>query len=192
MNGSHEFWTDKLSDWLDGDLPEREAEAVGEHLAACNACRKVESELAEVRRQARALSHSGPGRDLWPAIKADLGRDPLADDVIDLTRHLDAEAPAVQSAAAPREGIFLGFPQLVAAALVLVFGGWAMGAITADSTSGRATAASVVAESPSSWHLRRLGRPRFRPGSACLKARSAAGVMRFRPTYLRSLIGIWR
>lgn len=40
----------KLSLYLDGMLPQKEAQLVGEHLNSCESCRKEEKELSEIRR----------------------------------------------------------------------------------------------------------------------------------------------
>ncbi len=82
----HDFWTDRLSDHLDGELPDEERRAVEEHLAGCTDCRQVAHELAEVKRRARALGGVTPPRDLWPDIRARLDGDT---DVVDLTLRLD-------------------------------------------------------------------------------------------------------
>lgn len=158
MNGPHEFWTDKLSDWLEGELPDRGAAAVQEHLDACEACARVAEELAEVRRQAHALTVSVPAVDLWPAIQADLGRDPLADEVIDLTRHMDGYPERAPEARLVKPGIFLGIPQLVAAALVLLLGGWAFGAMM-PGAAARATTSDPIATLPFVQASQALGTP---------------------------------
>ena len=52
----HEEWTDRLSDFLDGELPADEQRAVEAHLRGCAACAAVLEDLKRV--VARA-----PGRD---------------------------------------------------------------------------------------------------------------------------------
>ncbi len=64
----HAFWTDRLSESLDGTLPLEQARALDEHLAGCASCRGVRDELAEVRRRARALGSTPPRTDLWARI----------------------------------------------------------------------------------------------------------------------------
>ena len=140
---NHDFWTDRLSDYLDGGLPERESAAVREHLAGCAACREVEVDLRELRGRARALGESTPERDLWPGIAARLGEDPLADEVIDLTRHL--ESPAHRRGTSSAKGVRVGVPQLIAAGLALLFGGWGLGAVfTPDAVGSGGIAAEPV------------------------------------------------
>lgn len=124
MNETHDFWIGRLSEHLDGDLPPKEARAVEEHLADCAGCRRVREELAEVRRRARALPGAEPERDLWPGILDRLGEDPSAEKVIPLRAGYRApEAPD------PRGGrrFVLSLPQVAAAAVVLLAGGWMAG-----------------------------------------------------------------
>lgn len=187
MNGSHEFWTDRLSDWLDGELPEREAEALQEHLEVCEGCRRVEAELAEVRRQARALGGVEPASDLWPAIAAELGRDPLADDVIDLTRHMEGQ-PSGPMHDRTRTGVFLGVPQLIAAALVLLLGGWAFGAMGSGGVSeGRATLSDPVAGSPFLRASQALGSPEISERLSDLESQVASRREELPPQVLEVL-----
>jgi len=122
MRGEHDFWMDRLSALLDGDLPPREAEALEEHLAGCPPCRGARDDLAEIRLRARALSGIHPPRALWDGIRARLGDAPLEDKVIPLSA-----APASRGRRA--RVLRLGVPQAVAAALVLVGGGWMSGAL---------------------------------------------------------------
>ena len=44
----HEQWTDKLSDYLDGELPPDERYAVESHLSGCAQCSGVLAELKRV------------------------------------------------------------------------------------------------------------------------------------------------
>ncbi len=128
---NHDVWTDRLSDWLDGELDEREHAAVSAHLEGCAACRDVADELAEVRGRARLLADVEPEDDLWAGIEARLGEEPKGDLVIDLTRHLEpgarAAGPVGTQVQRARRGVFLGMPQIAAAAVVLLLGGWAVG-----------------------------------------------------------------
>jgi anti-sigma factor RsiW len=68
--GMHEEWTDRLSAYLDGDLPPETRAAVERHLAGCDACAAVLEELREVIALAAELGDLPPGRELWPEIAA--------------------------------------------------------------------------------------------------------------------------
>jgi anti-sigma factor RsiW len=103
----HEAWLDRLSDYLDGSLGPDDRKAVEVHLAGCEACRTVLTELEGVIAAASQLEDREPANDLWPGI---LGR--------------IREAPAVASQevlpltpAPVRRRFSFSMPQLVAAVL---------------------------------------------------------------------------
>src|SRR5262249_5532509 len=66
----HEEWTDKLSDYLDGELSTADAAAVEAHLRKCPACADVLNDLRRIVVKARNLDARPPRRDLWPGIAA--------------------------------------------------------------------------------------------------------------------------
>jgi anti-sigma factor RsiW len=103
-----DLWTDRLSEYLDGDLQGAERGALETHLADCATCRRTLEELRAVARRAAALERRGPEEDLWPGIAARI------------------TAPAPARAAAAGERVWwrsprwtFSLPQL-AAAVVLV------------------------------------------------------------------------
>lgn len=108
-------WTDRLSEYLDGDLLTGERAALEQHLLACAECRATLAELRRVVARAQALDDTPPASDLWPAIARRIGSSSGADvpDVIDL------------SARRARRRVSFTLPQLAAAgiALMLVSGG---------------------------------------------------------------------
>jgi hypothetical protein len=69
----HEEWTDKLSDYLDGELTAGEAAAVDAHLRACAACTAVLNDLKRVVNEAKGLEARRPAVDLWPGVAARIG-----------------------------------------------------------------------------------------------------------------------
>jgi anti-sigma factor RsiW len=123
-------WTDRLSEYLDGELAGSERTALEAHLASCSNCRATLEELRRVVGRARALDDRPPTADLWPGIAEHIG---------------------VVSLAARRARRRLSFtvPQLAAAsvALALVSGGavWLLGGRT---HAPAATAATEVARRP--------------------------------------------
>ena len=121
MKTEHTFWTDRLSEALDGTLPPAQAEALDEHLAACPACRAVRSDLSEVRRRARALESVDPERDLWLDIAPRLHTAGEEDKVIPMHG-----TPPRGVRDRPR--VRMSAPQAVAAGLVLALGGGLAGA----------------------------------------------------------------
>lgn len=149
----HDFWTDRLSESLDGTLPPEQAQGLDEHLAACAACRAVRDELAEVRRRARALGSTAPEVDLWARIapvlessarEGKVGRD---DKVIPMHA-----AAAVDSAAADeRERRWFALsPLRAAAAAALLLGvGATWGALLTRTAVPSQPGPAVAATGPS-------------------------------------------
>src|SRR5690348_11216826 len=124
-------WTDRLSEYLDGDPGGAERTALEGHLSACEACRETLAELRRVEARARALDDRAPATDLWPGIAEHIG---------------------IVSLAARRARWRLSFtvPQLAAAsvALALVSGGavW----LLVGRTHAPTTAPTEVARRPAS------------------------------------------
>ena len=70
MNASH--WTDRLSEYLDGELTDVERASCEAHLAGCAECAGVLEELKAVAAAARALPAAPPSAEVWSAIEARL------------------------------------------------------------------------------------------------------------------------
>jgi anti-sigma factor RsiW len=67
--------TERLDDYLDGELDEAAFQEVELHLAACASCREEERGLRAVIAQAAALPRRvEPSRDLWPEIASEVER----------------------------------------------------------------------------------------------------------------------
>jgi len=66
-------WTDRLSEYLDGELAGPERTALEAHLVSCDACRTTLDELRRVVTNARALDDRPPSADLWPVVAARIG-----------------------------------------------------------------------------------------------------------------------
>jgi anti-sigma factor RsiW len=66
-------WTDRLSEYLDDELPEGERIALEAHLGGCTECTQVLADLLGVVRRARLVENRPPQRDLWPGIAARIG-----------------------------------------------------------------------------------------------------------------------
>jgi hypothetical protein len=116
----HEQWTDRLSDYLDGELEPAERTDVEAHLRECTACSHVLNDLKRVVARAQALEARPPRTDLWPGV-----------------------AVRIERTAQPRRYAFT-FPQLAAAAVLLmaVSGGvvWQMMNRSAESSRSAAQA----------------------------------------------------
>jgi hypothetical protein len=61
-------FTDRLSEYADGELDARERAALDEHLAACVECRTVLDELRAVMARAASLRATPPAQDLWAGV----------------------------------------------------------------------------------------------------------------------------
>jgi hypothetical protein len=109
MDAGH--WTDRLSEYMDGELSPAERAAAERHLAGCPECTAILVELREVVEAAAALPVLAPERDLWPAIRPRLR--PRA-----ATRPASASAGGIMSSLLGRR-VALSVPQLAAAAIVL-------------------------------------------------------------------------
>jgi putative zinc finger protein len=108
-------WKDKLSEFLDGTLEEREAVELESHLQSCLDCRRALEELREVVAHARALPDVEPASDLWPSLSARLASTAQ----VDLASLQVIALPARRQTKAPRRLSFT-MPQLAAAALALM------------------------------------------------------------------------
>jgi hypothetical protein len=102
-----EHWTERLSDYLDGDLDDAERVKLEAHLETCADCTATLADLRAVVATARRLEARPPERDLWPGIEARLG-----------------SRRVVPISSRGRDGWFgrrfhLSFPQLAAAAFAL-------------------------------------------------------------------------
>jgi anti-sigma factor RsiW len=79
-------WSDRLSDYLDGELPDSERITLESHLQSCPDCSATLRDLRRVILRARTLKARTPSRDLWPGIASRIGAAPTieTDDIVDL------------------------------------------------------------------------------------------------------------
>lgn len=69
----HDPWTDRLSEYLDGELNAADRAALEQHLPGCGPCRTVLAELRDVVATASSLQATEPATDLWAGIAARIG-----------------------------------------------------------------------------------------------------------------------
>src|SRR6266851_453078 len=102
-------WTNRLSEYLDGELDDTERAVLEAHLATCGHCYATLGELRQVVARAQSLADTPPATDLWPDIAREIRR---------------AQAPARRDRPVRRR-FSLTVGQLLAAsiALVLLSGG---------------------------------------------------------------------
>jgi anti-sigma factor RsiW len=150
---SHDFWTDRLSEHLDGSLPAEQADGLEEHLAGCPACREVRDELQEVRRRARALGSTPPETDLWariaPALDGATGDSARRAKVIPMHGHPGPSALREDQVGRGTGSWFAQNPLRAAAAAVLLLGAGAMaGAMVTRSAIGSGSEPMVASMDP--------------------------------------------
>jgi hypothetical protein len=80
-------WTDRLSEYLDDELPPAERAALEAHLRHCVACGAVLADLKRIVGRARGLEDRLPERELWPGIAARIGAGPVDVVPLDTARH---------------------------------------------------------------------------------------------------------
>lgn len=107
-------WTNRLSEYIDGELDATEREALEAHLATCGQCYATLGDLRQVVARAKSLEDRPPKKDLWAGIRA--GMTPARD-----------TAPGRQAVRPSARRFSFSVPQLLAAsiALMLVSGGGA-------------------------------------------------------------------
>ena len=66
-------WTNRLSEYLDGELTDGERIALEAHLQACGECSGVLADLRQVVTRAQMLENKAPHHDLWPGIAQRIG-----------------------------------------------------------------------------------------------------------------------
>jgi hypothetical protein len=130
-------WTERLSDYLDGDLPETEHAEVKAALDGDVELRRVLEDLRAVKEAAGSLPRTSPETDLWPGIES-------------LILAGDEETAVVELADARdrRRRFSFTIPQLVAAAVALLVVGSASVWVAMSSTAGGVEAGDPVAVAP--------------------------------------------
>ena len=133
-------WMERLSEYLDDELPVAEQAALEAHLKTCPECSGVLSDLREVVNRARDLDERQPRRDLWPDIATRIGATPA------------------RARPTARRWSF-SFPQLAAAAVALMTlsGGtvWLMSSPAAVPGLGSVATTPTPLASPAAIHASR-------------------------------------
>ena len=65
-----DIWTNRLSEYVDGELDATERAALEAHLATCGQCYATLAELRDVVAHAKTLVDREPAKDLWAGIRA--------------------------------------------------------------------------------------------------------------------------
>lgn len=106
-----DHWTDRLSEYLDGEVGAADARRLEAHLESCDACRGVLRDLREVVEGAKQLPAESPVSDLWPAIEARLAP---------RTAHGVSRPPVDMGEARRRRRVTLTISQLAAAGIAIM------------------------------------------------------------------------
>jgi anti-sigma factor RsiW len=69
-------WMERLSEYLDGELPAAERVGLEEHLKTCPDCPAILADLRRVVARAAVMDVHMPPRDLWPGIAGRIGATP--------------------------------------------------------------------------------------------------------------------
>lgn len=158
---AHDQWTDKLSDYIDGELAPGERADLEAHLVSCRECAGTVDELRKVVARAGSLTPRPPAADLWPGIETQIERSTVI---------------PFQPRAVSRRFSFT-VPQLVAAGLALMV--MSGGGVWVLQHGGRATdTPSVAAASPGADAgpvAAALGDPRYDEAIADLEQALRAG-----------------
>src|SRR5690349_2906042 len=72
MTRMTDSWTDRLSEYVDGELDPATQAALEAHLATCASCRATRDELQRVVARARGIGYRDPATDLWGAIETSI------------------------------------------------------------------------------------------------------------------------
>jgi hypothetical protein len=123
----HPEWTERLSDYVAGELSPDSHADVEEHLAGCGGCRLALEEIRTVIATAAELGELDPPRDLWGGIAATIQAPRPSAVVEDKVIAFPAPArtsPTEHEAGAPPSvdawRVAFSMPQLVAACMALV------------------------------------------------------------------------
>jgi len=68
-------WTNRLSEYLDGELDSTERASLEAHLATCGHCYATLGDLRQVVARAKSLEDSSPTTDLWTGIAREIRRE---------------------------------------------------------------------------------------------------------------------
>jgi hypothetical protein len=96
-------WTDRLSEYLDAELDQRERVELEAHLGTCPECSATLEELRRVVARAQTVEDRPPAADLWPGIAERIG---LASDDLSVRRR--------------SRRFSFNVPQLIAASIALI------------------------------------------------------------------------
>ncbi len=133
----HDEWTDKLSEYLDGELTPEDRYAVESHLQGCPACAAVLDDLQRIVARAKTVEPRPPQADLWDGIAGRIEADRASARITPFRAHASRR-------------IAFTLPQLAAAAVLIaaVSGGvvWSLAGRTGEIRSDMRGATAAPTE----------------------------------------------
>lgn len=108
-------WSDRLSDYLDGELGAGARRDLEAHLAECEECSTTLEQLHRVVARAKTLDDKPPATDLWSGIAERIGVASEKSGVADLEAHRRSRAAPLH-----RRRLSFSLPQLAAASIALM------------------------------------------------------------------------
>jgi anti-sigma factor RsiW len=94
----HDSVTDRLSEYVDGDLTADERSRVETHVDTCAECRAVVADLRQLTAAASRLPESAPDRDLWSGIAPRIGATQRTASVTPFRRRFSFTMPQLAAA----------------------------------------------------------------------------------------------
>jgi anti-sigma factor RsiW len=142
-------WMERLSEYLDGELPATERAALEAHLKICNDCSALLGDLRRVVDRARVAEEYLPRRDLWPGIASRIGATPVSRRRIGRTwsfslPQLAAAAILLMTLSGSAVWILRLSPQSSAGAAIVTTAPGATPAINARSSASQSYAAAIA------------------------------------------------
>ncbi|HJS44275.1 MAG TPA: zf-HC2 domain-containing protein [Gemmatimonadales bacterium] len=132
----NDIWTNRLSEYLDGELGNDERVALEAHLATCGQCYATLGQLRQVVARAKSLEDREPAKDLWTGIRE---------------RMIQGSEPRRHAPVASGRRFSFSVPQLLAAsiALVLISSGGVWMALKPATVISRETPGTTI--TPVAW-----------------------------------------
>ena len=155
-------WTERLSEYHDGELTPAEVASCEAHLAECADCRDALDALRQVIVTARADRDVMPTADLWPGILAKIDSGSAEAEPHD-------NVLAFPSSARPRRQVTFSLPQLALAASLLIAVSSAVAYVAANRAAGPQPIATVARELP----IQAMAEPMLAPSADATPANFA-------------------
>lgn len=137
-----------LAALIDGDIDPAQREALEAHLATCDVCRPLMTDLQQIRQLAGTLERHAPPRDAWTRLSAQLAQEPAFQKAASTASASKSSAPTAARFGA-RVPHWTWSALAAAACLVIIVGGglYMLRTFTSTSPAKQTTAADSNAES---------------------------------------------